>query len=334
MSPAATPSKPLDWTAWLFLTALALFAAWAGARSIMAGWQPETWAYLGGPGLIAAGFLAGRLLPSTLLTRVAAVVVPALTALLVVWPLVQWRPGLGPLGYANANAALAVQVCALAALLWLAPVKGTLWRWLWPAIMVAVTAVVLINQSLAGALVGFPTLMICLASRVRGLSGSRIVPTAGLVGAGFATWGFCWLSSQQAWAAVYERLFSDVRHRLWLRAWEVWQGAPRFGVGPGSFRQLNPLGVDPDTAPAHSVLLQVAAELGWAGLVLLALIVLTGFLVLFRCRTVGVTAAAAAWTALWVHSLVDHLTEFWPVPLAAGLVLGWGTLRTVRRRPK
>ncbi len=335
MDDAATTPRPQDWSDWLFLASLALFLGWAGARSLLAGWQGESWAYLSSAGLLAAGFLGARLVDRQLLAVLSPVAVVVVTLALVSWPLVVWRPGLGPLGYANANAALAVQLCALAALCWVCRPRGAGWvpGWVWPVVMLALGWAVALNQSVAAALVGLPTLAVCLAVRLTGLDTSRIVGWAGLIATVLSSAAFCWLSAQRSWDALYERLFSPVRHRLWLRAWEVWHSAPWFGTGPGSFQRLNPLGADPDTAPAHSALLQVGAELGWAGVALLALIVATGFLVLLRRQTPGVSAAAAAWAAFWTHSLVDHLTEFWPVPLAVGVVLGLGTLRTARRRP-
>ena len=79
---------------------------------------------------------------------------------------------------------------------------------------------------------------------------------------------------------------------------------------------------DPDTRPAHSVVLEAGAELGLVGIALLALVVAWGYWRLTVGASPAVLVGIAAWTALWLHSLVDYVADFSSVLLAAGLVLG------------
>ena len=67
----------------------------------------------------------------------------------------------------------------------------------------------------------------------------------------------------------------------------------------------------------------MGAETGWVGVTLLALIVLGGLLWAAQGRAPYAVVGAAAWTALIVHSLTDHLLEYGFVVLAAGAVVGW-----------
>ena len=59
------------------------------------------------------------------------------------------------------------------------------------------------------------------------------------------------------------------------------------------------------------------------GVGFLGLATLAGLLWAARGRAPYAVIAAAGWTALLLHSLIDHLLEFAPVVLAAGLLLGW-----------
>src|SRR5690606_21183852 len=84
-----------------------------------------------------------------------------------------------------------------------------------------------------------------------------------------------------------------------------------------------PLSVHPDTAAAHSSVLQIGAETGGIGVALFGLIALSRVLVAARGRSPQAVIAIAGLTALLVHSYADHLLEFAPVVIAAGAVLGW-----------
>ena len=86
---------------------------------------------------------------------------------------------------------------------------------------------------------------------------------------------------------------------------------------------------------AHSLPIQVAVELGALGLVLLVLLYLCGLTVALSASTAAHSwIAAAGWTALAVHAFVDHLLEYWPIPLAAGLALGYGLVSQADPQPQ
>ncbi|HMR12148.1 MAG TPA: hypothetical protein PKE42_00295 [Arachnia sp.] len=70
-------------------------------------------------------------------------------------------------------------------------------------------------------------------------------------------------------------------------------------------------------------MLQVAAEFGLVGVVGFALLLAAGIAVAARGPRGVAAIAIAAWAALGVHSMIDHLWEFPAVVLAAGLVLAW-----------
>ena len=329
--PRAVP----DWTAWFLLVTLAGFAGYSAWRTIAAGWQPEALAYLGGPALLAAGLAVGASLPARFILLASRALLIVATAALAGGVLGTDKPGFGPLGYPNANAALALQLCALAGIVW-ASTDGDRGRWhrfVWPALGVVLFLLVVLNRSLAGTLVGAPLLLVALSARVRGLGRSRIVPIAGVLTLGGAVAGFLWLARLPVWAPIFTQAFSAVRRELWTTALQLWAVAPVFGAGPGAFRTVNRLAADADTAPAHSVLLQAGAETGWIGIAILAAVILAGYVLLARSPTGAAAIGAAAWTALWIHSLVDHLTEFWTGPLSAGFVLGVACFRTVPRLP-
>lgn len=240
---------------------------------------------------------------------------------LVLGVLLTAEPGKNPLGYANANAALAVQVVALAGLAMLAaPRRGR--RLLVVALALAALST-LLNRSAAGVAVALPVAVsVGLAAWrpprrrwwVMLLAAATTVVAAAVLLRAAASPVF------PGWA---DRIFDSVREQLWHDAVALWRTKPVAGAGVGSFPDATALSVDPDTSTAHSSVLQVGAETGWVGVALFGAVALAGLLWTLRAPAPQTIVAATAWTALLVHSYVDHLIEFTPVVLAAGLVLGW-----------
>ena len=136
------------------------------------------------------------------------------------------------------------------------------------------------------------------------------------------------LADRSPWPSWAEWAFDAVREQLWRDAITLWRAHPVTGGGPGSFREATALSVDPDTSTAHSFVLQVGSETGWVGVGILAVVALTGLLLAALGTAPATVVGAAAWTALLVHSQVDHLLEFAPVVLAAGAALGWASARS------
>lgn len=304
---------------------LALFVAWALARGIAAGtWLGEAPAYLFSPLALGLGVWVGRNWLAARSRREAELVIGALGAVLELAMLTDPGAGGGPLGYANANAALAVQVAGLAGVL-----AARTRSWV-IGLMVGLVALVspLAFRSIGGvaaAVVVLPALVVAVAGASRRasrwLAGLGTIAGAALVGA--VAVAVVWLAELERWPALAYATLDQARQVMWSEALGMWRRAPVAGMGPGSFEQVSSLARDPDTSTAHSSLLQVGAETGWIGVALLATIVLVGFWLAARASGPAAVVAAASWTALWTHSLVDHIVDFPAVVLVAGLVLGW-----------
>lgn len=129
--------------------------------------------------------------------------------------------------------------------------------------------------------------------------------------------------SWPSWLSAGDSL-SSARHTLWSGALMLWRLNPIAGAGLGTFTESSDLASStPHLASAHSSVLQVGAELGSIGVLLLAAIFIAGLLFATRGpRTCGLIAGAA-WTFLAIHSTIDHLEDFPVVALTAGVVLGW-----------
>lgn len=129
-----------------------------------------------------------------------------------------------------------------------------------------------------------------------------------------------------SWLTGSESL-SSARHTLWADALSLWATEPLLGAGPGAFTPSSELASSvPSLAAAHSLILQVGAELGAVGVILLAAQLLGGFLFAARGSRPVVLIAIAAWTALAVHSSIDHLEDFPIVDFMGGIILGWSGL--------
>lgn len=117
---------------------------------------------------------------------------------------------------------------------------------------------------------------------------------------------------------------SWVRHTLWSDALSLWGQHPIVGAGPGAFTESSELASSTaHLAMAHSSVLQVGSELGLIGVLLFAGILGAGLAVASSGSRPAALIGVAAWTALAVHSLIDHLYEFPVVTIAAGVVIGW-----------
>lgn len=128
--------------------------------------------------------------------------------------------------------------------------------------------------------------------------------------------------SWPSWLSAGDSL-SSARHTLWSDALKLWRLNPITGAGPGTFTESSDLASSTThLRAAHSSVLQVGAELGVIGVVLLAAIFIAGLLVATRGNRTRGLIAGAAWTFLAIHSTIDHLEDFPVVALTAGIVLG------------
>lgn len=127
---------------------------------------------------------------------------------------------------------------------------------------------------------------------------------------------------------------AGVRQELWAAAADLAREAPLRGVGPGDFAGRHPVSTDSDLRWAHHGPLQMAAETGVVGLVLL--LGLSGWaLVELRHASVRggadvaagvpVAAGAAGWALVSLHACVDYVLHEPAVPLLLAGLLGAAT---------
>lgn len=288
--------------------------------------------YVVAPVMVTIGIAMGRQLADRFAhegvddPRPGGLAIAAVTVFFV-WELWRGGSGGGPLGYANANAALAVQGLALLA----TAALNSRSRRFYVLALIGMVATAAVIGSRAGLAVMLPVLavvalVLLVRLRSRGWIAAGVVVSAASVAA--AAVGVMWLARSAAWPDLAALAFDEARRQLWGDAWVLWRQHAVIGAGPGSFRDFTPLGVDADTSTAHSSVLQVAAETGAVGLVLFTALVAVGFAVAVRGRTRRALVGIAAWSALAIHSFVDHLLEFSLVALAAGLALGWAGRQT------
>lgn len=321
---------------------LVLWVAWAAVAAARAGvWLVPTSPYVVAPLMVVLGILVGDRAARQVGSRVLAAAVLVLALLFLVGVLTTAAPGKLPLGYANANAAFALQFVALVGLALVGPGRVGLGRvradrrtradrrradrrtrqLAWGGIGVALLVVVA-NRSVGAMAVAGPLCLAVLWSHLR-LRRRWPYPVTALIAAAGAAAAVCQLAATPVWPTPLLRALDSARQSLWQDALAAWASAPLAGVGPGVLKSMTRLGGDPDTAPVHSLMLQVGAETGWIGLGLLVALVVTALLWASRGSARGAVIGCAALAALLVHSQMDHLVDFWPVSLAAGLVIGW-----------
>jgi O-Antigen ligase len=130
-----------------------------------------------------------------------------------------------------------------------------------------------------------------------------------------------------ALAASRATLASPDRAASNLAAWHLFEGHPWFGVGPG-LKQLAIAGPDGGVSTfryAHNEYLQVLAELGAIGALLLLAVLFVILRRLYRARStsgvlgIGVLAGMAA---LAVHAGFDFIWHFPAIPLLAAVLVG------------
>lgn len=304
---------------------LVAWIAWAATSAALAGhFLSPLSPYVGAPLSLAIGVVLGSRLSRLGDSWSFAWALFGLTGLLLVAELATAGPAKGPTGYANANAALAVQVVGLTGL----ALVGSSGRRRALLLVTAMEAlgVVLANSSAGALVVGAPALTLTLVAAFRGVRRRRWVVVAMVVEAAavlLVARAVTALAARPDWPTWATSTLDSARHSLWSDALHLWSAHPIVGVAPGMFERLSRLGHDPDTAAAHSSLLQVGAETGWTGVVLLAAIVVTGWLWATRGAPAYAVVSSAMWTALVVHSFVDHLVDFPAILLTAGAVIGW-----------
>ena len=300
---------------------LGLWGSWVAARAIhhnSHSW--EVLPYLTAPvfavlGLVASRHFRGRLLPEWFATFLLA-----LSAYVLISVTVLGGAGGGPLGYANANAALAIQLTAIACITALRTVgQARTWA-LWAMALYALSVPFTRSQA------GVALLLALLPALALALTRPRkrriwAVPTSVLVVLA-ATAVVIYIARMQEWSSTFLKAFSGTRQQLWSDAISLWAHHPITGGGPGAFAAYSRIADDSDTERVHMSLLQVGSELGMIGLALFGALVLTVYVKLALSESATRLVATAALTALLIHSFVDHLFEFPAITLAMGMVVG------------
>ena len=285
---------------------------------------PPNSPYVVAPLALGTGVVLGQVIARQAENQAMAFVLLGVTTYLLVAVLWTSGPAKGPLAYANANAALAVQLIGLCGLA-MTRTAGRVRAIAALSLTVALAAVGA-NSSKAGLAVAVPMAFVVALVVWRPVR-RRLTVFVALVGAGAtivaAAVAVATLAQRPVWPSRTLQALDPARQTLWRDALTLWQAHPVIGAGPGTYERVSTLGGDPDTAAAHSSVLQVGAETGWVGVTLLALIVGGGLLWACRATPSAAVIGAATWTALVVHSLADHLLDFPAVVLAAGVVLGW-----------
>ncbi|MFF7640153.1 O-antigen ligase family protein [Streptomyces canus] len=286
---------------------------------------------------VAAGYAAGRI--SGALLPVAAPCAAALTGV----GLAAGRPHLttgpeivGPLGHAGATAALltlATGAACCAAWTTGSPTLRVLLRLLALGIVVAAAL-----DSASGSVTCAAVLLYSLAA---GRTRHRGAGIAGLVLTATAATGLTWAVAGNA---VPDGLIESLRGRLTPHRIELWQDAlhlaradTTLGVGPGRFGELSTTAAQslvPDGKP-HSAPLQMAAEQGVIGLLLLAAAFCWLLYALWRSPrpTPVVLTAGAALTVLAAIAAVGNALSFTMVSVGVGLLAGLATAHPLTDEP-
>jgi O-antigen ligase len=265
----------------------------------------------------------------------AAVVVGILTGTLLSGPAAfTGGPLAPPLGYANANGALFALGAAAAAIVGTATDKELVRQ---PALMFGVLMLTMaaLNTSVAAATLTAGILASALIARWLGRWVALVAPL--LVSGVVATTVALGLTYGTGIASALEEELTERRRVLWHDALEITATEPVFGVGPGRFAVTSPTALsDADAVWAHSAYLEVAAEHGIPGAVLLCALLLWVFGGLYRShqnKRIVVIGTATA-TAVTVHAAVDYVAHFLVVVIVAALLVGLASSRALPRAAK
>ena len=226
----------------------------------------------------------------------------------------------GPFGYANAKGALFVQ--GLAAALTLSLVATRTWMRRLALVCALVFAIIPITTGALAASVSMVAVVGLFATRSRllkhiGYAACAAVFVAVLgatmiIGAGFDP------SS--------DALADSRRVDLWRDATQIMLESPVRGAGPGGFARLSPeASVDADASWAHNEFLQIGAEYGVTGLVLVTSIVMLlvgGLFVAGRGGHGGVLIVGAGLIAFATQATVDYVGHFPLLIMTVALLCG------------
>ncbi|MDX3531408.1 O-antigen ligase family protein [Streptomyces sp. ID05-39B] len=288
---------------------------------------------------VTAGYAAGRILGELL--PVAAPCAAAVAGLSLTLALPRLLPGpetVTPLGHAGATAAvLTLSAGAACCAAWATPA---------PALRLGLRLLAG-GMAVAGAALGSAIAMVtCAAVLLCSLAAGRMPHRgrglAGLALAAAAVTGLTWATAGRALpgglASSVEDQLTPRRIELWRDALDLARHDPALGVGPGRFAELSPTAVHTTLSDGkpHSAPLQMAAEQGVVGVLLLAAAFCWMLFALWHAvrPTPVVLSAGAALTGLAAVAAVGNALSFTTVSVGAGLLAGLATARPVEPAPR
>ncbi|MFJ8822653.1 O-antigen ligase family protein [Streptomyces sp. NPDC102467] len=287
---------------------------------------------------VAAGYACGRI--SGALVPVAA---SAAAGLCGVWLAVVAPQGgpapdtMAPLGRAGATAALlALSAGALCCAAWSARQRALRIALHVLAAGTVVVAVAIGSRTGGAACAGIVLYSLAAAGMRRRAAG---LVGLGLVTAAVAALGVALAKSAlpSGTAAALEGRLTPHRVLLWRDALRMADSDPVLGVGPGRFEELSRTSAQSplsDTKP-HSAVLQVAAEQGVVGAVLLAAAYCWLLYALWRSARSNqvVLAGGVALTAVAALASVSNALSFTTVTVGVGLLAGIATAEPLTDDP-
>jgi O-antigen ligase len=124
-------------------------------------------------------------------------------------------------------------------------------------------------------------------------------------------------------AGFVEESLTETRFALWHDALELTSRHPGTGVGIGRFAEASSVAAaDPDRRHAHQEYLEIAAETGVVGGLLLVALVGWALIHTGLRGGIGATLAAAGVTVLGLHACVDYILHFPIVPITSAVLAG------------
>lgn len=291
-----------------------LLAAWVLVSSI--GGRGDPWPVVGVIAMAICCHLAGRFVPRPVVPWAALGLGVGIIGAVLVGSGTLADPLAGPLGYANANAALVVQgAAALAVAGW----AGPAWLRLPTGVGVVGCLLVCLQVGAVAATVSCAVvLVVMLAVESEGGRRSAVALSVALLVAGSA---LAFVAGLGVLDGTIGDTFSQRRVTLWQQGVEAIGDRPLLGAGARDFREVSTAAArDADTREAHSEFVQRAAESGFPGLLLELAAVVVVAVALVRRGTPAAACALAGWAALWANAGVDWVLAF-PAVVAAGALL-------------
>jgi O-antigen ligase len=315
------------------LVLVTAFAGWNVLSAVVTDGNP--WPPLALTVAATAVYAVGRTWGSRDPVLVAALIVfGILVSVVVAGPRAVSGSPLAPvLGYANANAAL-YTLGVVAATIIATFAERKIIRWLGAVLALAMLALAVINTSRAAVVLAISVLLVALTARHLGRWVTLVAPL--LVLAAIATTVVLGATHGTATLALLEEELTERRTVLWQEALDIAAAEPVFGVGSGGFAETSPTALaDADARWAHSAYLEVAAETGVPGFVLLLALLWWVYGSLYRSRQDArlVVIGTAGVTALAIHAAVDYVAHFPAVVLIAAVLAGLASSRREASAP-